>query len=133
MKLLLLFRTSLVAVIFALPLALALSAGTGGAESSHPDAEAAAATASSSFEVWVMDQSDTTADGGGTLYVYPGDALTTAAASAEPEVVDLGGEARSLCLAQTGTAPKRPHMLMINAERNPRHRNLRRDRARPVH
>ena len=107
-------RLSLVVVTVTLPLALAFSVGIGGA-GSPSDASAQAAFARSSFEVWVMDQSDTTADGGGTLYVYPSAGLTTAAATAEPEVVDLGGEARALCLAQTGTAPKRPHMLMVNA------------------
>ena len=107
-------RMLLAVVIVAVPLTLALSTETGGAEPA-PVALAHDASAPSSFEVWVMDQSDTTADGGGTLYVYPSVALTTVAAAAEPEVVDLGGEARSLCLAQTGTAPKRPHMLMINA------------------
>jgi len=106
-------RTSLAAVIVALPLVLALSAGNGGA-ASPPHAVAGAAFPPASFEVWVMDQSDTATDGGGTLYVYPGDALTADAAAAEPDVVDLGGVARALCVVQTGTAPKRPHMLMLN-------------------
>jgi len=67
-------------------------------------------------EVWVIDQSDTTADGGGTLYIYDGSKLAGAATEhADPEVLDLGGAARALCLAQTGTAPRRPHMLGLNA------------------
>ena len=67
-------------------------------------------------EVWVIDQSDTTPDGGGSLYVYQGaDLVGTRAARAVPEVVDLGGAARSLCLAETGSAPRRPHMLLFNA------------------
>jgi DNA-binding beta-propeller fold protein YncE len=67
------------------------------------------------FEVWAIDQSDTTADGGGTLYIYPGEQLAgQAATKATPEVIDLGADARSLCLTQTGTAPRRPHMLMFN-------------------
>lgn len=71
------------------------------------------------YEVWIVDQSDTTADGGGTLYIYPGPALEgAAAATATPEVINLGEAARSLCLAQTGTAPRRPHMLTINAAQN---------------
>jgi len=71
----------------------------------------------SAYEVWVIDQSDTTADGGGTLYVYDGDSVNGRdAASAVPETIDLGGAARSLCLAQTGTAPRRPHMVMFNME-----------------
>lgn len=75
-----------------------------------------AAADEAGYEVWVIDQSDTTPDGGGTLHIYPGDALGGQdAATAAHEVIDLGGEARSLCLAQTGTAPRRPHMLAFNA------------------
>jgi hypothetical protein len=67
------------------------------------------------YEVWVVDQSDTVADGGGTLYVYDGPQLAgQAAATATPEKIDLGGAARSLCLTQTGSAPRRPHMLAFN-------------------
>ena len=67
------------------------------------------------YEVWAIDQSDTTADGGGTLYIYQGKALAGRnAGAAVPEVIDLGGAARDVCLAQTGSAPKRPHMLMFN-------------------
>lgn len=104
----------LVIVVVAAPVALAHSAAASGARS-LPGAASEVVSTPSSFEVWVMDQSDTTADGGGTLFVYPGDALTADAAAAEPEAIDLGGAARDLCLEQTGTAPKRPHMLMINA------------------
>ena len=71
------------------------------------------------YEVWVIDQSDTTADGGGTMYIYQSDTLAGQdAATAAPEVIDLGGAARNLCLAQTGTAPRRPHMLEFNAEQS---------------
>ena len=76
----------------------------------------AAADEEAAYEVWVIDQSDTTADGGGTLYIYQGDDLASQhAASAIPEVIDLGGAARDLCLTQTGTAPRRPHMMLFNA------------------
>lgn len=76
---------------------------------------ASAHSAHGSYEVWVLDQSDTAPDGGGTLYIYQGDDLTKRkAGSATPEVIDLGGAARNLCLAQTGSAPKRPHMMMFN-------------------
>lgn len=69
-----------------------------------------------SHEVWLIDQSDTRPDGGGTLYVYDGAQLVgPSAAMAVPEVIDLGDAARSLCLSQTGTAPRRPHMLAFNA------------------
>src|ERR671913_2186295 len=65
------------------------------------------------YEVWVIDQSNTrdedgngTPDSGGTLYIYQGGDLNGEdAAAAVPEVIDLGGAARDLCLAQTGTAP----------------------------
>ena len=68
------------------------------------------------YEVWLIDQSDTRSDGGGTLYVYPGDAVSGLdAASAVPEVIDLGGAARDRCLAETGSAPRRPHMLDFDA------------------
>ena len=67
------------------------------------------------YEVWILDQSDTTADGGGTLYIYQDTALERDdPASATPEVIDLGGAARDLCLAESGTAPRRPHMLFFN-------------------
>jgi hypothetical protein len=66
-------------------------------------------------EVWAIDQSDTTPDGGGTLYVYKGGTLGGRSAPSRPaEVIDLGGAARSLCVAETGSAPRRPHMLMFN-------------------
>ncbi|MDQ4068490.1 MAG: hypothetical protein M3203_03280 [Actinomycetota bacterium] len=67
-------------------------------------------------EVWVIDQSDTRADGGGTLYVYPGDQLAGRdAGAATPEVIDLGGAARTLCLDATHSAPRRPHMLAFDS------------------
>ena len=68
------------------------------------------------FEVWVIDQSDTTAEGGGTLIIYPGEAITGEdPTAAEPEVIDLGAAAQHLCLEQTGSVPKRPHMILFNA------------------
>jgi DNA-binding beta-propeller fold protein YncE len=66
-------------------------------------------------EVWAIDQSDTTLDGGGTLYIYDGRRLSGRfRTGARPEVIDLGGAGRSSCLAQTGTAPRRPHMVLFN-------------------
>jgi DNA-binding beta-propeller fold protein YncE len=65
------------------------------------------------YELWVIDQSDTTADGGGTLYIYTDDQLE-GNASLQPEVIDLGGAARDLGIAQTGTAPRRPHLIFFN-------------------
>lgn len=66
-------------------------------------------------EIWIVDQSDTTADGGGTLYIYQGDTVAGQdAADAAPEVSALGGAARTMCLA-TGSAPRRPHLMLFNA------------------
>ncbi|MGH7264612.1 MAG: YncE family protein [Candidatus Rokuibacteriota bacterium] len=67
------------------------------------------------YEVWVIDQSDTTSEGGGTLYVYQGQALTGGtAATAVPERIDLGRAAQRFCLERTGSAPRRPHMISFN-------------------
>ena len=68
----------------------------------------------SSYEVWMIDQSDTRADGGGNLYVYDGEQLTDDPSGAEAEKIDLGGEVREMCLSETGSAPKRPHMIVFN-------------------
>ncbi|HEX2064192.1 MAG TPA: hypothetical protein VHE80_07195, partial [Acidimicrobiales bacterium] len=66
-------------------------------------------------DVWAIDQSDTSPDGGGTLYVYPGDQLAGQDVSAAaPEVVDLGGAAGTMCLDLTGSVPRRPHMLTFD-------------------
>src|SRR3990172_5383344 len=74
------------------------------------------------YEVWIVDQSNTAARGaisyGGTLFIYQGDDLSGRdAAAAGAEVIDLAGAASSLCLAQTGSLPVRPHMLVFNAMR----------------
>jgi hypothetical protein len=90
----------------------------GGAIASRPDD----VEEDGGYEVWVIDQSNTkdedgngTLDSGGTLYIYQGDDLTgNDAASAVPTAIDLGGAARNVCLAQTGTAPVRPHMFFFN-------------------
>ena len=94
-------------------LLLALAGTVAGARQDGAAGDDAAA-----YEVWVIDQSDTRPDGGGTLYIYQGGDLEGAdAASAAPEIVDLGGAARDLCVARTGTAPRRPHMFFINPSR----------------
>ena len=98
-------------MVFAISLLLALVTASVVALVGRP-----AVADEAAYEVWAIDQSDTTADGGGTLYTYQGNTLTGQdAAIAAPEVIDLGGAARSLCLAQTGTAPRRPHMMLFNA------------------
>jgi DNA-binding beta-propeller fold protein YncE len=77
-----------------------------------------------------MDQSNTrdengngsildSGDSGGTVYIYRGaDLQGRHADRAPPEVIDLGGAARDLSVAQTGTAPIRPHMMYFNATRS---------------
>lgn len=81
-----------------------------------PTGARVAASKDGAYEVWVIDQSDTTADGGGTLYIYRGEDVSGQdAGQAVPEAIDLGGAARDLCLATTGSAPRRPHMFMFNA------------------
>lgn len=66
-------------------------------------------------EVWLVDQSNTNGTAfGGTVYIYDDEALRKNAATAVPEVMDLGAATTSLCLAQTGAAPVRPHMLVFN-------------------
>lgn len=64
----------------------------------------------------MFDQSDTRAGGGGgSLYIYDGNELQgNNAPAAEPEVIDLGGAATDIALAQTGTMPVRPHMFFFN-------------------
>ena len=80
----------------------------------------------SAYEVWLIDQSNTRdengngsladpPDSGGTIYIYDGPSVAGAnAAAAVPEVVDLGGAARDLAVARTGSAPIRPHMLFFS-------------------
>jgi hypothetical protein len=95
---------------------MGLSVAGAGATAAGPD------IADAGYEVWVIDQSNTkdddgngTLDSGGRLYIYQGNDLSGEdAAGAVPEVIDLGTAARDLCLAQTGTAPVRPHMFFFN-------------------
>ena len=79
-------------------------------------AGAARAGGTSGFEVWAVDQSNTSGTAsGGTIHVYEGDDLNGASAdNAGSERIDLGGATQTLCLGQTGTAPVRPHMLFFD-------------------
>src|SRR5688500_12671538 len=69
------------------------------------------------FEVWAVDQSNTTGTtSGGAIHVYDGTDLAGArAATAVSQRIDLGAATTALCLAQTGSAPVRPHMVFFNA------------------
>lgn len=87
---------------------LLLGIGTGPAL-----AQQAAAPA---YEVWALDQSDSSKDGGGTLYIYDGAALAADAKSAKAEAVDLGDKFNEACKDAGGGYPKRPHMLFFTKD-----------------
>ncbi|MET8047754.1 hypothetical protein ABZU75_09115 [Streptosporangium sp. NPDC005286] len=74
------------------------------------------APAGKSYEVWLVDQSNT--DGlsyGGAVNVYSGAEVTHRLSAARPvHVIDLSGATSSLCLASTGSVPVRPHMIVFN-------------------
>jgi len=64
------------------------------------------------YEVWVLDQSDTSAEGGGTLYIFNGGNFKGTGYKGTPEVIDLAQKA-------TGVGDgvgKRPHMIFFNTE-----------------
>jgi hypothetical protein len=70
-----------------------------------------------SFEVWLVDQSNSPGlTHGGAIYIYQGDTLMgESASSAVPARIDLGGATTALCAAKTGTNPVRPHMIFFNS------------------
>ncbi|MGE3799354.1 MAG: hypothetical protein AB7G88_16110, partial [Thermomicrobiales bacterium] len=84
-----------------------------GSTSAHPHE---ALTPVGNYEVWAVDQSNTSPDGGGTIAIYPGPALIEG--SIEPETIDLAAETGGLCLEQTGQFPVRPHVVAFNASRS---------------
>jgi DNA-binding beta-propeller fold protein YncE len=69
------------------------------------------------YEVWAIDQSNSPGRlYGGTLYIWSGHDLENRhrASAAAAERIDLGDEAAALCIAATGAAPVRPHMMAMN-------------------
>ena len=97
---------------------LALLSGCDPDESAEAGFRGAAGGGEASYEVWLVDQSNSFGQTfGGTLYIYDGDDLQGASATnAVPTaVVDLGGEVSDLCLASTGANPVRPHMMVFNS------------------
>ena len=68
------------------------------------------------YEVWMIDQSDSSKDGGGTLYIYDGAALAADAKAAKPETVDLGDKFAEACKDAGGGFPKRPHMIFFTKD-----------------
>ena len=79
------------------------------------DAPVAPAAAAAAYEVWVIDQSDSSKDGGGTLYIYDGESLAKDAKSAKAETVDLGDKIAEAC-KEVGGYPKRPHMIFFTKD-----------------
>ena len=66
-------------------------------------------------EVWLIDQSNSDGQAfGGTLYIYDGQALQRDATAPPLERVDLGAATTDLCVAETGTPPVRPHMVVFS-------------------
>jgi hypothetical protein len=69
------------------------------------------------YEVWAIDQSNSAGKAyGGTLYIWNGHHLENPhrAPGAAALKIDLGAEAAALCMATTGAAPVRPHMMAMN-------------------
>jgi DNA-binding beta-propeller fold protein YncE len=90
---------------------------SGAADSGAADAGAADAGAGAQHEVWLVDQADTTTESGGTVYIYPGSALGGSDLSGVvPTRIDLGAATRTLCVDQTRSAPRRPHMLLFSPD-----------------
>ncbi len=77
---------------------------------------ASPALADSPHEVWAIDQSNSPGKTfGGRIFIWQGNAIEVQPERAAPEVIDLSGAVNDLCLAGTGVAPVRPHMLAFNA------------------
>src|SRR5437899_11669826 len=79
------------------------------------DAPVAPAAAAAAYEVWVIDQSDSSKEGGGTVYIYDGESLSKDAKSAKAETLDLGDKFAEAC-KEAGGYPKRPHMLFFTKD-----------------
>ena len=66
------------------------------------------------YEVWVLDQSDTIAGGGGTLYIYNGVDFNGKGYNSTPEVIDLAVSADGV----GDGVGKKPHMIFFNSEQS---------------
>ena len=73
--------------------------------------------AAAGFEVWLVDQSNSPGvTHGGAIYIYQGaDLMGEDAAGAPAARIDLGAATTDLCMASTGAAPVRPHMIFFNS------------------
>ncbi len=84
-------------------------------------ASTAMPAAGQSFEVWVVDQSNTTGlTYGGKIHIFDGAHLMGEALSRTTPfaTIDLSGETAARCFASTGANPVRPHMLFFNSTRS---------------
>ena len=78
------------------------------ADGHAPVPETRAARPGQPYEIWVVDQSNSAGTAyGGALHIYP-------AGPGHPQRIDLGGAVTSLCTANTGAPPVRPHMVFFN-------------------
>ncbi len=69
------------------------------------------------FEVWAIDQADTSPDDGGLLYIWDGADISDNPSEAEAEVIELAQAA-----AEAGCpVARRPHMLLTNHTEPPSH------------
>lgn len=78
----------------------------------------AGAASNKDYEVWLVDQSNSSGKTyGGAIHIFNVEALTAEEPStAQPtSIIDLGDAVATLCLASTGANPVRPHMLVFNA------------------
>lgn len=71
------------------------------------------------YEVWLVDQSNTSGTAsGGAIYIFSDRALISHSAKRSRQFsarIDLGAQTQQLCMDTTGAAPVRPHMLMFNS------------------
>src|SRR5438094_7920593 len=65
------------------------------------------------YEVWAIDQSDSSKDGGGTLYIYDGQTLASDAKSAKAETIDLGDKFAEACKDVSGGEYKMHHIIYV--------------------
>lgn len=87
---------------------------------SREEDESTSASHTPTFEVWLLDQSNSNGTFGGRVYIYRGSDLSqTNPSGTQPDtVIDLGGAASTMCLNNTGANPVRPHMIFFNASRS---------------
>ena len=86
-------------------------------EATSPSANVTA-QAGSGFEVWLVDQSNSSGlSYGGYIYIYEGSDLAESSAGSPSPIakIDLSGLTASMCFEATGAFPVRPHMILFNA------------------